>query len=264
MPNHIRNILIFDGKPARIACMLDAIKSRDDNINETDFPNKIGTIDFNTIIPMPAELNVTSVSDVDTCIAAYLTAATSDNYADYGVEALSEDAYEGYAAMLSDKYDIDVSREHISDEKLKNRLNAKDVALGKQYLTNLQKYGASTWYEWCIENWDSKWNAYNFVPSSEPNTIIFHTAWVCVLSVIMRLSEMYPDILFKYRWADESFGSNVGECMLMDGVISHKNIPNVYTREAYELAADIREESPKDYDLVYDAALDTYVPADSK
>ena len=266
MANYIRNVLIFDGEPARVACMLDAIKSHDDDIDETDFPNKIGTIDFNTIIPIPAELDIPSVSDVDTYIAAYLKAATSDNYADYGIEALSEDAYKRYATVLLTKHNINVSCKHISDETLEKRLNTKDVALGKQYFTNLQKYGMLTRYEWCEENWDSKRNAYGFVPSSEPNAIIFHTAWVRALSVIVRLSEMYPDILFKYRWADENlcsnigFGSSTGECMLMGGVISHKNIPHVYTREAYELAASIREESPEDYNLVYDAALDTYVP----
>lgn len=267
MPNHVQNVLIFDGPPEHIACMLDSIKipdNNDDDIDNIDFPNNIGTINFNAIVPMPVELNITSVCGTDDYIAAYLIAATSDNYADYGIDALSEDKYKEYIAQLSNKYNIDISREHISNERLENRLNAKNVALGRQYLTNLQKYGAPTWYEWCVENWGTKWNAYDFVRSFEPNTIIFHTAWSCALNVIKQLSKMYPDITFTYRWADEDFGTNVGECTFTNGVMLHKNVPKNCTKEAFELAAAITGESPESYDLVYDNTVGNYVPIDDE
>ena len=34
--------------------------------------------------------------------------------------------------------------------------------LGKQAFENIRNYGAPTWYEWSINNWDTKWNAYDF------------------------------------------------------------------------------------------------------
>jgi hypothetical protein len=41
----------------------------------------------------------------------------------------------------------------------------------------LQKvYGASSWYEWCIEHWSTKWNSYNHY-DIDGYDVVFYTAW---------------------------------------------------------------------------------------
>lgn len=32
------------------------------------------------------------------------------------------------------------------------------LELGKQYVENIKKYGYPQWYDWCVENWGTKWN----------------------------------------------------------------------------------------------------------
>ena len=53
MPNHVRNMLTFNGDPERIREMLTQIQD-----DEEDF----GSIDFNKLIPMPQELGIESGS----------------------------------------------------------------------------------------------------------------------------------------------------------------------------------------------------------
>ena len=56
MPNHITNILKFEGDSEQVHTMLDKIKS-----DELGF----GSIDFNKIIPMPESHNIEAGSRTD-------------------------------------------------------------------------------------------------------------------------------------------------------------------------------------------------------
>lgn len=50
-------------------------------------------------------------------------------------------------------------------------------ALGRQAFENLEKYGCATWYDWCVQNWGTKWNACNCALSGEKNSVlVFLTA----------------------------------------------------------------------------------------
>ena len=90
MPNHITNILKFEGDSEQVHAMLDKIKS-----DELGF----GSIDFNKIIPMPESLNLEAGSRTDealyVCMMALNPAAP-----DMGVPKLSSEEYQSWPALL--------------------------------------------------------------------------------------------------------------------------------------------------------------------
>jgi len=58
-------------------------------------------------------------------------------------------------------------------------------------------------YEWCIENWGTKWNAYKIevVERDEYRIVIkFETAWSAPRPVIIKLAEMFPQYQFNHEW----------------------------------------------------------------
>lgn len=157
MPNHVINILSFEGDKAKIRQMLEDIKDDEYGIH---------SVDFNKIIPMPPGLDL----EAGSCTQAGL------------------DAYRDFI----DVYTLGgtINTEHLSDIpvaseqrflKVRTDINHEDFALGKQAWNNLRQYGAATWYDWCYANWGTKWNAYGYdgyEPASMPDDCIwFQTAW---------------------------------------------------------------------------------------
>jgi hypothetical protein len=56
--------------------------------------------------------------------------------------------------------------------------------LEEKYAANLAKYGFNSWYDWCVANWGTKWDAYDVEIISERYdndvaelTLTFDTAW---------------------------------------------------------------------------------------
>ena len=139
-----------------------------------------GNIDFDKIIPMPKTLNLTSGTISEMALDCYRNG--QDNIGrsylmeQYGLDQRAFDAY---------------------------------YELGKVYEINIQEYGYPTWYEWCIANWGTKWNASETYWNGD-NIVTFETAWACPIPILEKISEMYPDISFEVAFADEDIGSNCG------------------------------------------------------
>lgn len=91
------------------------------------------------------------------------------------------------------------------------------------------------WYSWNVENWGTKWNAYDI--SRENDTIKFHTAWGHPFPVIKELSLLYPTDVMLVKYADEDLGSNLGDYAILDGNVffSYKFIER--SEEALDFAA---------------------------
>jgi hypothetical protein len=68
----------------------------------------------------------------------------------------------------------------------------------------------SDWYDWRIENWDTKWNSYGnkLITFDGELTFWFKTAWSAPFKVISTLVENYSDLQIEHRYADENYGSN--------------------------------------------------------
>lgn len=73
-------------------------------------------------------------------------------------------------------------------------------------------YGKNNWYDWCCDNWGTKWNAYNI--SVDENSITFDTAWTTPTPIVNRLAELFPEITIIHEWADEDSGHNTGRRVL--------------------------------------------------
>jgi len=74
---------------------------------------------------------------------------------------------------------------------------------GYKLLALREKYGYDNWYDWCSENWDTKWNARRgrLESISDKKAILhFDTAWGPPINVIQVLSEKFPSYCFTLKY----------------------------------------------------------------
>ena len=180
MPNYVTNRLEINADRETVQNVMDFLKG------ETDEDSTPCYIDFNNIIPMPKDL--------------LIEASTSGEFGMKYLKAMQRKPFNS-----PDDLKVIQWMEGLTEEGRKEALQ-----LGVLYLENQRKYGYTTWYEWSIANWGTKWNALN-QNFEEPNVLWFDTAWAGVPLLIQTLSEKFPDIEFLYAYADEDLGSNVGK-----------------------------------------------------
>ena len=72
------------------------------------------------------------------------------------------------------------------------------------------RFGHSNWYDWNNWNWGTKWDCSESIYSQEDKMLEFQTAWACPQEILLRMSEIFPDLQFNGSYADEDFGSNAG------------------------------------------------------
>lgn len=99
-------------------------------------------------------------------------------------------------------------------------------------------YGATTWYQWSIKNWGTKWDMYDVTCNN--NVLQFDTAWSTPMHWLESFAKTLPvDVVIKIEYASEDIGSNAG---IIE--ISHKEcIANPFsnnTDEAWELAINLK------------------------
>ena len=70
------------------------------------------------------------------------------------------------------------------------------------------KYGFSSWYDWRIENWGTKWNALE--TEIEEEYIYFATAWSTPFKIFIEMSKKNPKTYFQVKYYDEATGRNCG------------------------------------------------------
>lgn len=239
MPNHVENIITLKGDEKRIREMLEAIKNDDFGL---------GTLDFNKIIPMPNSLNIEAGSRTDKGLKAY-----RDFIDVYVFGRNAEDALNAIQNIPKE----------IEDAFLKQRTDVKidEWELGKTAWNNIQNYGAPTWYEWSINNWGTKWNAYGYDENADYSgneNLWFQTAWSAPHPILQKLSEMYPDITFEHEWADEDLGANCGRKCYRNGECTEEYYPE-NQKEAIEFACRIWDYDPAELDLMLNKAENGYI-----
>lgn len=211
MPNYIVNILKVNGSEEQVKNVFAHIKTE-----HSEF-------DFNKIIPMPEELNIESSTN-----------------GSIGIEYLLFKSGEfGFR-----KYEETYKRVESYDEKRKNEI----IELGKKYLSNIVKYGYTNWYDWRIDNWGTKWNAYE-TEKIDDYTIEFNTAWNGVPDLICVLSTMFPEVEFEYIYADEDAGYNTGRGTIINGE-SDMFYPAGGSKESFDIYFETHEWARSYYELV--------------
>jgi len=79
--------------------------------------------------------------------------------------------------------------------------------------------GYSDWYDWCCDNWGTKWGAYDTILTDD-GKLLFQTAWSTAPNVFAKLSELFPEVKMVIDYADEDIGSNVGQLTYLGGMLT--------------------------------------------
>ena len=152
MPNYVQNILNIEGDKKEVDKVLKAVS------------NAYRIFDFERLIPMPRELEIE---------AGTRTQKGFQHYQKFVGE---------YFLKIRDSEKIEDIPKNAEKEYLANHseVDIQTWELGKKAFENYTKYGAISWYEWSIQNWNCKWNAMNTESerlSEENARISFQTAW---------------------------------------------------------------------------------------
>jgi len=170
MPNYIYCTLIMKGKKKDI----DQVRT---DICGIDEDNILRPIDFNKIIPMPPQLNVSHC------------------------ETTKEFTIQKYIKNSVEKH-LEIFLKAEGKESYQSKL-----LLAEKYFDNYQKYGEMTWYDWCVKNWGTKWNAIFDEDSIQGNTkqnmLFFSTAWEPPIPIMLELACKYPTVHFELEYFDE-------------------------------------------------------------
>lgn len=237
MPNYVTNIIKYEGDEDAIRRMLESIK--DDRYG-------IGTIDFNKIILMPESLNIEAGSRTDKGLKAYMDFVEVYTLAgNVNMDKLGDVPAESEEVFLSVRTDI----------------RPDEWELGRTAFQNTMRFDSPTWYEWCIRNWGTKWNAYGYEDGrdySDSPELRFDTAWSAPHPILVRLAELYPSVRFTHEWADEDIGRNLGRREYVNGFLYDEYVPES-RREAIEFACAVKDAAPEDYGLYLNAAEIDYI-----
>jgi len=226
MPNYVTNVIKYDGDPEQIRKMLEFIK---------DDKHGLGTIDFNKLIPRPSSLDIEAGSRTD-----------------HGLRA-----YNQFVEVYTLGGTLDKDLLHIPEEseavflRMRKDIKPDEWELGKKAFQNCERFGAPTWYEWCVENWGTKWGACGYSEGqdySHAGELRFDTAWSAPHPVIEKLASLYPDITFTHEWADEDIGNNLGRREYENGELTSEYIP-FFHKESIEFACQVMEKEPSDWGL---------------
>ena len=169
MPNHITNILTFEGNSEQVHAILDQIKNEE---------RGIGSIDFNKIIPMPESLNIEAGSRTDDALFVCMT-ALNPAVPDMGIPKLSSEEYQKLEIVVSQSKGAQFMKPDVQRiSRIRKYTSLSDaIATGQVVISNLLQYGYGDWYDWCSRNWGTKWNAYGMHVNQESQSIRFLTAW---------------------------------------------------------------------------------------
>ena len=106
--------------------------------------------------------------------------------------------------------DITAGREGADDSPEQKALVAAEES-------NLAKYGYKNWYDWCVNNWGTKWNAggdndamqvdYDEDVGNQGIALFqFDTAWAPPLGVLEKLMETHPELSIECRYHEPGVG----------------------------------------------------------
>ena len=120
-----------------------------------------------------------------------------------------------------------------------------DSINGELLLTNVETYGYFDWYNWSVDNWGTKWNAYETIIGDD--VIGFDTAWSHPEPIIAAISKQLPTVEMFVYFADEDLGSNCGKYTIRNGEITSSTINNDLDNPT-KFAESIKGYSYSDFD----------------
>lgn len=85
-----------------------------------------------------------------------------------------------------------------------------------------EEYPYLDWWQFCVDNWGTARDA--DVVIIEKNVLWFDTDWTFADKVLLQLSEMFPEVILDFMFADEDIGNNCGCGTIQNGVISYDKL----------------------------------------
>jgi len=237
MPNHVTNELRVEATEDQFL-QVKVYLTR----NSTDEEGREYTklVDFRKIRPYSPELDITSGSNSYDIPLKYLKEPDEIDKLMEGMRLKADDKI----ARCKKEYENSATKE----------VQTRALSYIDNYLQSIRNYivyGYSTWYEWCNENWGTKWSAYDIEPWNDTEkTIIFKTAWCGVLDLMLEVSRNFPECTFCYRYASEDTGSCTGEYELKNGVATLTNEPENGTKKRMSWHLNLLEQVVEYYELV--------------
>lgn len=140
------------------------------------------------------------------------------------LERFKEFAHEGYSPLSENRFIPYPEKYRVLDEQIGPILKLLSSGITVQTLRNIVKKGGfnSGGYEWCCENWGTKWGLLDVrIGAESDNEVIYEfcTAWTPALPVIKKMGEMFPELKFVNHYHDEwwrfkgTFSMENGRCV---------------------------------------------------
>lgn len=212
MPNWVKNVV-----------KIKNVKNAEEIIDmfTTVYENGKKGFDFNKIIPKAKELDITEGSYKSSAIKLALYYKEEKEREEIVKKLNQCSDFEIYSSSidLNKIHDIEhTDAQNFKPSEIEKELGIKSLRdLGFQYINNVLNYGHTTWYNWSISNWGTKWNA------CEPEIIIgknyvkfiFDTAWSTPEPIFQKMTEMINNDI-EIWFADEDIGNNCGKFYFFD------------------------------------------------
>lgn len=238
MPNWVKNIVTVS-------------EDTMNKIKEKYFTD--GVLDFNKVVPMPKSLQLASGSITEMSIFyAFIKKDTKEQIEIAKLLKSTEDfIYKNYLNKIKHYYDlghfknIEEKAKNYTPEDVAKKLNIKTLEdLGNAYINNIKNYGCDTWYDWCINNWGTKWGVDSF--QCNKTTMIFNTAWGTPEPIFAQLSKELPNKCIEVKYADECYSNyNNGTITYKNGMIDYETeLDEDFATEVWD--EEIKKEDEKD------------------
>jgi len=135
----------------------------------------------------------------------------SENIQNFISRCISKDGEFNFSSLVTKPEILDRTISGITNEMQ----TAEYKAIEKEAI---ETTGFNNWYNWCIENWGTKWNAYNTFYDHNDDFIQFEfdTAWSCPEPIFNALAKQYPTMKFHGYAIDEGYGFGA-EITIEDG-----------------------------------------------
>lgn len=193
MPNNVRNIVKITGDADTIRKLMAEVKGGE------KMP-----FDFDRIIPMPPSLMIESSSRVKDGHALLA-------YRERGDDSLLKKILEYPWTKQAEITTVEALATHLEkkdaegmeswrkrpDDPFREPNRLSSIELARAVEKNIRDHGHPDWYSWSVENWGTKWNAYEqeepvLAPGGKSVTYEFETAWATPTPVLKALVDKYP------------------------------------------------------------------------
>lgn len=182
MPNWCNNTLTVEGDPDEIMSFIQQVHYIDDEGNDR--------YDIlSRIYPIPTELKET--------VSGHFTPEENPNWKK-SLEA---------GDITEEWYNELVSR------------NAEGYAKNQ---SNLAKYGAKDWYDWCCSHWGTKWGDCDTQLNGQSDTNLdfsFDSAWSPPIDGLNYISTKFPNLVFHLQYEELGMGL-VGAGRIQNGLVA--------------------------------------------